>query len=138
VVGPQGSIVAGYARSMLTVLDLADEVVAATRDDPEGSALTVATILRLLDVTGPFNTHLANPLNHPLRYYPKPRETALSGKEPVYGAFLALVYSAHDPFVRLESFDGIELLEQFLGSNSNVVNPFITYCAEFVAGRVRA
>ena len=101
-VGIRRKITLQLTQSMLTVPDIANEAVAASQDDPEVSNLTVATILRLLDVTGSANMHLANPLNHPRRGYFKSRETALSGEEPVYGAFLALVYCAHDPFARLD------------------------------------
>ena len=48
--------------ALITVSALANEAVAATQDDPEGSALTVNEILRLLDVTGTRNPHLENPL----------------------------------------------------------------------------
>ena len=50
----------------MTVLELARAVVAETQDDPEGSQLTVAAVLRLLDVYGVRNAHLQNPLNHPV------------------------------------------------------------------------
>ena len=122
--------------AMLTVIALAKEAVAATQDDPEGSALTVNGVLRLLDVKGTRNSHLENPLNHPQRGYIRPRQTPLTGDEPVYGEFLSLTYCGHDPFVRLEDHDSRESLELFLASPSGVVNFFITYCIAFIDGQV--
>jgi|SRR5215472_9955405 len=121
---------------MLTVLELANAAVAETQDDPEGSALTVAAVLRLLDVYGTRNTHLENPLNHPRRGYVRPRDAPLSGAEPVQGAFLAFKYCAHDPTLQLIDFDDITSLEQMLASNFGIVNHFITYCVAFIGGKV--
>jgi hypothetical protein len=122
---------------MLSVLDLANAAVAETRDDPEGSDLTVPKILRLLDVrTGSLNAHLANPLNHPQRGSIKPRETALSGAEVVYAPLLTLTYCAHDPFVLLDEHDSIQALEEYLASESGLVNPFITYCIALLDEKV--
>ena len=55
----------------------------------------------------------------------------------MYGAFLALVYCAHDPFARLDSYDSFAILERFLASNSGLVNGLITYCVAFIEGRVQ-
>jgi hypothetical protein len=123
---------------MQTVLELAKAAVAATQDDPEGSMLTVAAVLCLLDVHGTRNAHLANPLNHPplSRGGFKPREVRLSGAEPVHGAFLALNYCCHDPFVQLIDFDDIKSLEQMLASGSGIVNFYINYSVAFIDGKV--
>jgi hypothetical protein len=121
---------------MLTVLELAEAAVAETQDDPEGSALTVAAVLRLLDVHGTRNAHLENPLNHPGRGGVKPRETALSGREPVHGAFLAFKYCAHDPSLQLLDFDDIDAMEQILASDYGIINFYITYCIAFIDGKV--
>jgi hypothetical protein len=120
----------------MTVLEVAEAAVAACRDDPEGNDLEVAKVLALLDVSGSQNLHLANPLNHPRQGYWRPRQVALSGKEPVHGSYLALCYCAHDPFVVLHDYTDIVALEKFLASNSGPVNPFITYCVAFIEGRV--
>ena len=112
---------------MLTVRALANEAVAATQDDPEGSALTVNEILRLLDVTGTRNPHLENPLNHPRHGYVRARRAPLRGDELVDGEFLSLTYCAHDPFVRLTDHDDLESLARSLASNSGVVNWFDKY-----------
>jgi hypothetical protein len=122
--------------AMLTVLELAEAAVAETQDDPEGSALTVAAALRLLDVYGTRNAHLENPLNHPGRGWVRPRDIPLSGAEPVHGAFLAFKYCAHDPTLQLIDFDDITSLEQMLASNYGIVNHFITYCVAFIDGKV--
>jgi len=121
---------------MLTISALAREAVAATQDDPEGSALTVDEILRLLDVKGTRNPHLENPLNHPQRGYLRARQAPLRGDESVHGEFLSLTYCAHDPFVRLTDHDDLESLALFLASDSGLVNFFITYCIAFVDGKV--
>ena len=121
---------------MLTVHELAKAAVAETQDDPEGSALSVAAILRLLDVYGARNAHLENPLNHRGRGYVRPKEIPLSGAEPVHGAFLALKYCAHDPTVQLIDFDDIKSLEQMLASNYGIINLYITYCVAFIDGKV--
>jgi hypothetical protein len=121
---------------MLTLLALAKEAVEATQDDPEGSALTVEEIFRLLDVRGTQNAHLENPLNHLQSGYIKPRGEPCLGDEPVYGKFLALVYCAHDPFVRLDDHEDIDSLNESLASVGGVVNPFITYCVAFIDGKV--
>lgn len=122
---------------MLTVLELANSAVAATQDDPEGSCLTVEEILRLLDTDGTKNTHLENPLNHPPRWWIKPREIPLTGTEPVHGDFLVLIYCAHDPFVRLDDYDDLQAMETALASNSGIVNFLVTYAIAFIHGRVR-
>jgi hypothetical protein len=118
-----------------SVIDLAEEAVAATQDDPEGSALTVNEILRLLDVIGTRNPHLENPLNHPRQGYIRPRQTPLTGDEPVSGEFLSLTYCAHDPFVLLRDHDGLESLEWHL-AGSGIANFYITYCIAFIDGKV--
>lgn len=122
--------------AILTISTLANEAVAATQDDPEGSALTVNEILRLLDVKGTRNPHLENPLNHPLQGYIRARRARLRGDELVYGEFLSLTYCAHDPFVRLTDHDDLESLALFLASGSGIVNFFITYCIAFIDGKV--
>jgi hypothetical protein len=119
-----------------TVLELAKAAVAETVNDPEGSALTVAAVLGLLDVHGSRNTHLENPLNHPRRGYLRPREIPLSGAEPVHGDFLALKFCSHDPHLQLLDFDDITSLEQMLASHYGIVNFFITYCIAFIDGEV--
>lgn len=121
---------------MLSILELANSAVAATSDDPEGSALTVNEILRLLDTSGSRNTHLKNPLNHQ-SWSIKPRSVPLEGTEPVHGEFLVLVYCGHDPFVRLDDYDDLHEMETVLASDSGIVNPFITYAIAFIHGRVR-
>lgn len=121
---------------MLTVLDIANAAVAESQDDLEGSNLTVSTILALLDVVGSVNMHLANPLNHSRRGGIRRRETALSGNEPVYGAFLTLAYSAHDPLVLLSEHTNIQKLEEFLASNSGPTNRFVTCCTSFIEGKL--
>jgi hypothetical protein len=121
---------------MLTVLELAEAAVAETQDDPLGSALTVAAVLRLLDVYGTRNAHLENPLNHPGRGYVRPRDIPLSGAEPVHGAFLAFKYCAHDPTLQLIDFDDMTSLEQMLASDFGIVNHFITYCIAFIGGKI--
>lgn len=122
---------------MLNVLELASSAVAATADDPEGSCLTVEDILRLLDTSGTKNTHLENPLNHPMGWYQKPRATPLNGVEPVYGDFLVLIYCGHDPFLRLDDYDDLEAMETALASNSGIVNFMITYAIAFINGQVQ-
>ena len=122
---------------MLSVLELATSAVAATQDDPEGSCLSVEAILRLLDTDGTKNSHLENPLNHPLRWSSKPRVVPLEGSEPVSGDFLVLIYCAHDPFVRLDDYEDIYEMERALASNSGIVNFMITYAIAFIHGRVR-
>ena len=126
----------GVNPMMLTVLELAKAAVAETQDDPEGSVLTIAAALRLLDVEGTRNAHLQNPLNHPRRGYVRPREIPLSGAEPVYGAFLAFKFCAHDPTLQLIDFDDINSLEQMLASDSGIVNFYITYCIALIDGKV--
>jgi hypothetical protein len=121
---------------MLTILELADQAILASHKNPEESDLTVATILHLLDAVGSSNAHLKNPLSDPLQYYSEPRESPLSGKEPVYGEYLALAYRRHDLSVHLHSYDSLELLEQFLASNDGWIHPFVTHCVAFVAGKV--
>jgi len=121
---------------MLPLRQLAQQAVAATLDDPEGSAWTIIDIYRLLDVEGKRNRHLANPLNHPRVGFIRARQSPLSGAEPVYGDYLSLTYCAHDPFVRLDDHDDLASLESALLSPSGIVNPYITYCIAFVTGKV--
>jgi hypothetical protein len=121
---------------MLPLRQLAQQAVAATLDDPEGTAWNIIDIYRLLDVEGVRNPHLANPLNHPRVGHIRPRKSPLCGAEPVYGDYLSLTYCAHDPFVRLEDHDDLASLESALLSPSGIVNPYITYCVAFVAGKV--
>jgi hypothetical protein len=118
----------------MTVLQ--ERLLQETQDDPEGSQLTVAAVLRLLDVYGVRNAHLQNPLNHPRRGYVRPREIPLSGAEAVHGAFLAFKYCAHDPHVQLVDFDDISSLEQILASDAGIVNFYITYCIAFIDGQI--
>jgi hypothetical protein len=121
----------------MNVLDLAEAAVSASSDDPEGTSLTVDKILRLLDTRGSCNEHLANPSNHPRRGCIKPRSEPLTGDEPVYGDFLVLVYGAHDPFVRLDDFPSLEVMERWLASNEGIVNSFITYAIAFIDRKPR-
>jgi hypothetical protein len=122
---------------MLSVLDLANAAVAADKDDPEGGELTVPKVLRLLDLrTDSLNAHLANPLNHPRRGAIRPRETALSGAEPVYGPLLTLTYCAHDPFFLLDEHAEIQAFERHLASTSGLVNPFITHCIALIDEKI--
>lgn len=121
---------------MLLLRQLAQQAVAATLDDPEGSAWTINDIYRLLDVEGARNRHLANPLNHPRVGHIRPRKTPLSGAEPVYGDYLSVTYCAQDPFVRVEGYEDLVSLESALLSPSGIVNPYITYCIAFVTGKV--
>jgi hypothetical protein len=121
---------------MLLVSQLAQQAVAATLDDPEGSAWNITDIYRLLDVDGRRNFHLANPLNHPRVGHIRARRSPLLGTEPVFGDYLSLAYCAHDPFVRLDDHDDLASLETSLLSPSGIVNPYITYCIAFVTGKV--
>jgi len=122
---------------MLSVLDLANAAVAADKDDPEGGDLTVPKVLRLLDVRkGSLNAHRENPLNHPQRGAIRPRETALSGAEPVYAPLLTLTYCAHDPSFLLDEHADIQALEEYLASQSGLVNPFITHCIVLIDEKV--
>ncbi len=120
----------------LSVRKLAEDAVAATQNDPEGSPLTLTDVLRLLDSDGNRNRHLRNPLNHPRDGYIKPRAVPLTGDEPVHGDFLALTYCAHDPFVRLDDHESLEQLEKFLASDSGTINFYITCSIAFIRGSV--
>jgi hypothetical protein len=117
----------------MNVLDLAEMAVAASNDDPEGCCLTIDEVLRRLDTRGSGNAHLADPVVGESRF----RSKALRGDEPVYGDFLALVYCAHYPLVRLDEFADLRAMEEWLASDGGIVNSFATYVIAFIAGKPR-
>jgi hypothetical protein len=55
----------------------------------------------------------------------------------VYGDFLVLVYGAHDPFVRLDDFPSLEVMERWLATNEGIVNSYITYAIAFIDSKPR-
>jgi hypothetical protein len=118
----------------MNVLEMAEMAVAASRDDPEGSCLTVAEVLRRLDTPDSNNAHLADPAVDRSRF----RTEVLSGEEPVYGEFLTLVYSAHYPLVRLDGFADLRAMETWLASDRGILNSFATYVIAFIAGKSRS
>lgn len=117
----------------MNVLDMANMAVAESNDDLEGSCLTVAEVLQRLDTRDPNNAHLADSAVDRSRF----RSEVLRGDEPVYGEFLALVYSAHYPLVRLDGFADLRAMEEWLASDSGIVNSLATYVTAFVAGKSR-
>jgi hypothetical protein len=80
---------------------------------------------------------LANPLNQgPNAYYFRPRAESLTGNEPVFGDFLSLMVSEHDPLVFLEDHDDLESLKRCILSDSGPFNFFVTGVAAFVESRL--
>jgi len=118
----------------MNVLEMAEMAVAESNDDPDGSCLTVAEILRRLDTHDSNNVHLADPAVDRSRF----RSEVLSVDEPVCGEFLALVYSAHYPLVRLDGFTDLREMEAWLASDCGILNSFATYVIAFIAGKLRS
>lgn len=120
--------------AFMNVREMAEMAVAASNDDPEGSCLAVAEILRRLDTHDANNAHLADPAVDRSRF----RSEVLSGEEPVYGEFVTLTYSAHYPLVRLDGFADLRAMEAWLASDGGIVNFFATYVIAFIAGKSRS
>ncbi|NJM74568.1 MAG: hypothetical protein HC852_00960 [Acaryochloridaceae cyanobacterium RU_4_10] len=117
---------------MCTLSQIAEQAVAATADDPDGG-LKIDELYRLLDVSGTQNKHIANRLNRdPNVYYFRPRESPLTGDEPIYGQFLSLAYGSHDPYALLQDYDNLALLEASILSDGGFVNPFTTFLIAFI------
>ncbi|PIF13386.1 hypothetical protein CLU94_5496 [Janthinobacterium sp. 13] len=119
---------------IMNVLEMAEMAVTASNDDPEGSCLTVAEVMSRLNTHDSNNAHLADPAVDRSRF----RSEVLRGDEPVHGEFLALVYSAHYPLVRLDGFADFRAMEEWLASDSGIVNSFATYVIAFIAGQSRS
>lgn len=128
---PSGDIDSIRKLQTMNVLEMAEMAVAASNDDPEGCCLTIDEVLRRLDTRGSRNAHLADPLVDESRF----RSKALRGNEPVYGDFLALVYCAHYPLLRLDDFADISSMEEWMASDGGIVNSFATYVIIFIAGK---
>jgi hypothetical protein len=94
--------------------------------------------LQLLDAVGERNEHLANPLNKSREVpYFRPRQTPLTGEEPVYGKYLTMDYCGHEPSLSLKTFDTKEELERDILSEAGIINAWTTYVFAFIDGKLR-
>lgn len=115
-----------------TLLEIAEEAVVATANDPLGG-LDFDDIYGLLDVGGTQNEHLANPLNRdPTVYHHRPRAMPLVGDEQINGRYLSLTYCGHYPLVHLCDHEDLHSLERSILSDSGILNPFVTYLIAFI------
>jgi hypothetical protein len=125
---------------MAILADLANQVVAIEAEHLAGIATSdgwndraLSEIYRLLDVVGHRNLHLSNPLNlDPTIPYFRERLRPLTGQEPVYGRFLLLDYSDHEPAMILSDHDDVTDLERRILSNGGVLNCWTTWEIAFV------
>lgn len=119
-----------------TVRNILEQAVAVTSDD-KNVGLDFNECLTLLDATGPHNAHLRNPLNRdPSVFYWRKREKLLSGNEQVFGRYLTLDYSGHDPSLILFAHDDLAVMTKEIIGPSGLPNPFCTYLIAFIDFKV--
>ena len=117
--------------------ELVSQAVNATASDVDGG-LEPQEIYSLLDSDGPANAALRNPENAAaLRPGFHPRPVPFSGDERVEGEFLTLDFCGHDPSCVLRYHTSLSEIEDFVLSQSGILNPFTTYMLAFVKGVCR-
>jgi len=83
------------------------------------------------------NEHIENPLNHPIQYYFKKRETPLTGEEVVYGDYLLYDCCGHNGTAIIYSCENLEEIESHIMSDGGIRNSFTTYNIAIVFGKVK-
>ena len=121
---------------MAVLSDIVMQSVRRNADDPY-AAICDSDVYHNLDVRRvqavPTNTniHLLNPRNSELGGF-RPRETSLTGDEPVNGDYLSLHYSSHDgSFFLLDHLSIHELEAEIVGS-AGILNPFTSFVDAFI------
>lgn len=94
-------------------------------------------MFKRVDIIGESNKHLRNPLNLDKNcFYFREREVPLNGSEVIYGDFILFEYSGHNEDMYIKEFESLELLEKEIKGDGGFTNPFMTYQAAMIRGKL--
>ena len=118
--------------------NLVTQILEQTDGVEDYDHLTENYIYKSLEFRGKRNKYLLNPLNQEkgIRYL-RQREIPLTGEEEIDGEYLLFTEMSHDELTFLEDFDSLSELESEIVSDCGIINPFTTYSAGFVNGKVK-